>query len=577
MTFITSPSHPWTLDHFRETRQDQYNYTADVIYSGDSRFKVVRAPVKSGKRSFPEIASLIKPSCVHLFVSALNRKADKQQHDELEKYGIFVHLTYNKKTADTCVESVMNLVNDGKEVHIHLDELDYGCKHDQVLSGVYFRLKDEEKVKFILYSATIDVVRTDFLDDEIRGFAVVLPPFSPASAYYGVNNYIEDKKLIQSTAFVEFSMGKMVITDQGKECLGKLLDDTFNPLKKQHIGVLRLSGKQGKVPDFRLFKNQVQVVEDYAREYIKSNVARDENYDRRMVNGMKVIFVSSADTTIKWDDSDYWSRFLVADVPYLIVICQVAGRSTEWKCHPYLSWFHTCRSKTTSASTQIQDQERVVFYDTEYNTGTDIILYGNEYCALYSANLITTDEMMQMTNKKLSLTLNGKCSNSFKVVMKSPEVYDQWEDIPEKVVLKLKLKKEDFINDRMTLQKQMKYTKQKNGINLHYIVEVPDWSGEDEGMYMTDIRGSVNNFMEWCVQRENGNPAKSSKERRPVWHRTDMMKSLSAGMNKTHPLRVNLFYEDGETNPDNYKFMVREIDRTEPALFKNNSMYNFCE
>lgn len=576
MTFITSPSHPWTLDHFRETRQDQYNYTAAVIYSGDYRFRVVRAPVKSGKRSFPEIASLIKPECVHLFVSALNRKSDKLQHDELEKYGILVHLTYNRKTAESCIALVMNLVNDEKEVHIHLDELDYGCKHDQVLSTLYFRLKDEEKVKFILYSATIDVVRTDFLDDEIRDF-VVLPPFSPAAVYYGVNNYIEDKKLIQSTTFVDFSLGKMVLTDQGKECLVKLLVDTYDPLKKQHIGVLRLAGKQGKVHDFRTFKNQVHVVEEFVREYIASNVVRDEKYEQRVVNGIKVVFVSSTDTTIKWDDSDYWGRYLAPEVPVLVVICQVAGRSTEWKCHPYLSWFHTCRSNTTSVSTQIQDQERVVYYDTEYNKGTDITLYGNENCALYSANLITAAEMIQRTNKKLALTLNGKCVNAHKVVMKAPEVYDTWEEIPEKVILKLKLKQEDFINDRMRLQKLMNYTKQKDNVNLHHLVEVPDWSGEDEGLYMTDIRGSMANFLEWCFQRDNGKPAKSSKQRRPVWHRTDIMKSLSAGMNKTHPLRVNVFYEDGETNPEKYKFMVREIDRSEPALFKNDSMYNFSD
>ncbi len=570
-----SPPHPWTLEHFRETRQDQYNYTADVIYSGDSKFKVVRAPVKSGKRSFPEIASLLKPSCVHLFVSALNRKSDKPQHDELKKYGILVHLTYNRKTADSCVDLVMDLVNVCEhEVHIHLDELDYGCKHDQILSSVYFRLKYEEKVKFILYSATIDVVRTDFLDDDIRGFAV-LPPYVPASVYYGVDHYIEDKKLVQSTTFVDFKEGKMLLTDQGRECLTKLLLDTYDPLKKQHIGVLRLSGKQGGVHDFRTFKNQVHVVDGFVKEYITNHIVRDENHTQKLANGIKVVFVSSTDTTIKWDDGDYWGRYLAPEVPVLVVICQVAGRSTEWKCHPFLSWFHTCRSNTTSVSTQIQDQERVVYYDTDYNKGTDIILYGNENCALYSANRITADEMIQRTNKKLALTLNGKCINSQKVVMKTPEVYDRWEDIPEKVVLKLKLKKEDIIHERLSLKKRMNYTKQKDNMNLHHIVEVPEWTGEDEGMYMTDIRGSMTNFLEWCYQRDNGRNVKSSRQRRPVWHKTDLMKSLSAGMNKTHPLRVNVFYEDGETNPENYKFMVREIDRSEPAVFKNDSMYNF--
>jgi len=569
------PPHPWTLDHFRETRHCQYSYTVDVIYSEDSKFKVVRAPVKSGKRSFPEIASLLRPTCVHMFVSALNRKADKSQHDELKKYGILVYLTHRKKTADSCVDMVLDKVNAGKEVHIHLDECDYGCKQNQVLSTVYFRLKDEKMVKFILYSATIDVVRRNFLNDKIPGF-VVLSPFVPAAAYYGVNEYLEEKKVVQSTSFVNFHDGQMTLTEQGKECLGKLMTDTYNQLKKQHIGVLRLSGKQGKIQDFRAFKNHVYVVESFAREYIKNNVARDENYEEKLSTGIKVVFVSSTDTTIKWDDSDYWSSTVAAtDVPVLIVICQVAGRSTEWKCHPFLSWFHTCRSDKTNVSTQIQDQERVVYYDTDYNKGTDITLYGNESCALYSASRITATEMIILTKKKLALTLNGRCLNSSQVVMKTPAVYDAWEDIPEDVVLDLELKKEDFIDDRLRLKTRMNYTKQKKNMALHYIVEVPDWSGEDEGFYMTDVRGSMNNFLYWCYRRNQGYSVTSSKVRKPVWHRSDLLKSLSTGMNKSHPLRINVFYEDGETDPEKYKFMVREVASLEPALFKNDSMYNF--
>lgn len=573
---VIPPPHPWTLDYFQKTRQEQYAYTANVIYQKnvDAKFKVVRAPVKSGKRSFPEIASLINPSCEHIFVSSLNRKADKPQHDELKKYGIHVQLTYNKKTAEACVALVMQFVYEGKEVHVHLDELDYGCKHDQILSGVYFKLKEEEKVSFILYSATIDVVKSNYLDGEISGFHV-LEPFEPAAQmYYGVDKYIEDNKLVQSTSFVEFpgGNGKMVLTEQGKECIQKLLEDTYNPQKKQHIGVLRLSGKKEGVHDFRLFKNHVHVVEEFAREYIRTNFG-EASVVRQ---GIKVVFEN-----VKWDDEDYWSSSFDLDVPVLIVICQVAGRSTEWKCHPFLSWFHTCRSRSTTVSTLIQDQERVVFYKTDRNEHTDITLYGNKCCALYSANKINAEEMIMLTRKKLALTLNGKCEHASKVVMKAPEIFEKWEDVPEKVILKLKLKKEDFIHDGMKLQKHMIYTKQKDNRNLHYTVKVPYWEekkfGDDEGMYMTNIRGSVGNFLEWCYLENKGTKVTSTKLRKPVWRKSDLMKTLSLGMSKTNPVRLNVFYEDGETNADNYKFMVREIERLEPAVFRNDSMYNVSE
>jgi len=62
-----------------------------------------------------------------------------------------------------------------------------------------------------------------------------------------------------------------------------------------------------------------------------------------------------------------------------------------------------------------------------------------------------------------------------------------------------------------------------------------------------------------------------------VWRKTELVKNLSTGMNKKNPLRVNLFYEDDERNPEKYKFMVREIDRFEPVMFKNDSMYNFSD
>jgi hypothetical protein len=554
-------SHPWTLDQFRNIRPEQVKYTSDILSSEEeAKFKVVHAPVKSGKRSFPEIASLLKPTCVHIFVSSLNRKSEKLQHDELKKYGILVLLTYNKKTADSCIDIVMFLSNAGQEVLIHLDELDYGCKNNQILSGVYFKLKDEDNVKFILYSATIDVVRTDFLDDDKNGFRV-LPPFVPPTAYYGINQYIENKKIVQATPFVEFPpSGKMVLTDQGKECIANLLKDTYNPMKKQHVGILRLSGKKEGEQDFKLFENNVHVVEEFAKEWYIAN-----NIEIKATTRLNVIFVSSKHGSVNWDDSAFWSN-LDSVVPVLIVICQMSGRSTEWKCHPYLSWFHTCRSLSCSASTQIQDQERVVYYDTEYNKGTDIVLYGNENCALYSAGLIDSKELIDRTNKMLALTLNGRCQNSFRVIMKTPEVYDSWEEIPEPVISKLKLKKVDLINEQLRLRKQMIYTQHKMNGTLHHLVEVADYSWEDDGMYTTA------DFLKFCYLKETGRKAPKH-----IWRKTDLLKNLSAGMNKKNPLRLTVFYEDDERNPENFKFMVREIDRTEPVMFKNDSMYNFSD
>lgn len=559
--------HPWTLASFENQRPDQYRYTRDVIYGEDctAKITVVHAPVKSGKRSFPEIASLLKPECAHVFITALNRKADKEQHKELEKYGISVYKVFNRKSADACIQLVMNLLvkEKEKEIHVHLDELDYGCKHDQVLSSVYLKIKMEERVKLILYSATTDIVKSEFLNEHVvTGFAV-LPQFVPSpEIYYGIEKYVDTGKLIQSSPFVKCETSIMVLTEQGKECLASLLEDTYNENKKQHIGILRLSGKQDRVNDFRQLKNHVHIIREFVETY---NTQKEKEQ-----KGIKIVFVGSGNETIKWDDENFWSTKYEPDIPVLIVICQVAGRSTEWKCHPYLSWFHTCRSDSTTVGTQIQDQERVVYYKTEYNKDADITLYGNTNCALYSAGKITFDLLIRTTNKKLALTLNGKKSQISSVVVKT---YDNWEDIPEKIKLKLKAEKENFIADRFVLRKQMNYTKVKDGRTLHLIVDVPDWDGftEDEGLYMTDVRGSAENFLVWCYTEGK----KSSKLRVPVWHRSELVKHESCGINKTNPVKINVFYEDGETDPEKYKFMVREMDDTQQKVsFKNDSMYN---
>ena len=575
-------THPWTLDAFRTIRPDQYNYTANVIYGegNDGKFKVVHAPVKSGKRSFPEIASLLNPSCEHVFITALNRTSDKEQHVELAKYGIHVHIVFNKKSAAKCISSVMGLLQqeagNKKEIHVHLDELDYGCKHDQIMSGVYLTLKEEEDIKFILYSATADVVKRNFLDTNVSGF-VDIDPFVPSKeVYYGIDRFIDDGRLVQSLRFLEAEQGTIRLSGQAKECVSKLLRDTYNKDNKQHIGVVRLPGRQEGVHDFHMLKNHVHIIHEYVSACINETGGTELDINvqkKRLENGIKVVFAGSKDEIVRWDDADYWQSKYPADIPVLIVICQVAGRSTEWKCHPYLSWFHTCRSDSTTVSTLIQDQERVVYYNTEYNKDNDITLYGNLSCALYSAGRISFEQLIVMTKKKLSLTLAGKLSLSANMEVKST-VYDHWEDIP--AIYTLGKTKDNFIADKFVLREQMSYTKVKNGKTMHYLVDVPKWEDDCEykGMYMTDVRGSVCNFLEWCYY---DGKKKTTKLRKPVWTQSDMKRYASAGVNKTHPVRINVFYEDGEKDPENYKFMVRELGEGGVVeAFKNHSMYNLC-
>lgn len=179
-------SHPWPLDYYGIQRPEQYDYCKNVICKTDFKFGVVKAPVKSGKRSMVEIMALLKSEATHVFISALHRRADLEQRKELMKYNIKVHTISTKKMADFCLEEVLLLCEKNNQIYIHLDELDYGCRYDQLLAGVYNKLREKTNIKFILYSATVDIVNERFLDVNIGKDYVTFPPFLPSSLYYGI-------------------------------------------------------------------------------------------------------------------------------------------------------------------------------------------------------------------------------------------------------------------------------------------------------------------------------------------------------------------------------------------------------
>ena len=95
-------------------------------------------------------------------------------------------------------------------------------------------------------------------------------------------------------------------------------------------------------------------------------------------------------------------------------------------------------------------------------------------------------------------------------------------------------------------------------------IQIKDWDNIKhlKGFYMTNVRGSRDKFI-------NGDVTQN-----PIWFRKDMMNELAEGINEKSKTRINVFYEDGETNPNNYKFMVRELLSSTNAEVSNTSMYN---
>ena len=101
------------------------------------------------------------------------------------------------------------------------------------------------------------------------------------------------------------------------------------------------------------------------------------------------------------------------------------------------------------------------------------------------------------------------------------------------------------------VEKIDKYYKIKNWEKISHL----------EGFVMTNIRSSRDKFIK-------------GKGSTPVWFRSDIKKELNEGINETSKIRINVFYEDGETNRDNYKFMIRVFKESKKSDVSNTSMYN---
>ena len=518
---------------FQTNRTELWNYIERDVFPYDKKFKLVHAPVKSGKRGMVEVYSLLDKSSKHIFLTALHRKADKKQREELSSYGIEVFSVNNKSKKDKCIKYVDELVPKNR-IKIHLDELDFGCGDKQLLNKIWLEYRNNPNVDFILYSATIEVAKTEFLDvNNITDF-YECKRFEPPETYFGIKKYLETNQFFQATPFVHYNE-QFEIAEQGKNLIKKLVDCTRDNTRR-HIGILRLAGNfkisNKQVSQFEMMKENKETIEEKYKITLK--------------------FVGSNDNMVEWDNQKYWEEF-ESTKPFIFVINQVSGRSTEWKCHPYIVWYHTLRTDETPIGTIIQDQERSVLYTTTYTDyNINIEVYGDILCANYSAGNITLQDVLSKTSRKLNVRLDTKTKK--KNIEVYENYYNTWEEIPPEYKKgkskKTHVNKENVLNSKMTV-KEKEY-------------EIKNWNKYShlEGFYMTNIRSSRNNFI-------LGKP-----KQKPIWFKSDIKSELKEGINEHSRVRINLFYEDNETDPSNFKFIVRRFKQSKESNCSNTTMYN---
>ena len=235
---------PKTIDYFKQQRPELYNYVLNDVIPENKKFKLVPAPVKSGKRGMVEVHSLLDKESSHIFLTALHRTADENQRNELASYGIKVFSINNTKKKNECIKYMDDQLALGKEIKPHLDELDFGCGDKQLLNYIYSAYKNNPHVTFILYSATIEVAKKEFLVvNNIEEFHEC-KPFNPPPTYFGIKKFLDKKKFHQATPFVSYNCDdeSIKITTQGENLIKKLKENTNNTNNKRHIAVLRLAG-----------------------------------------------------------------------------------------------------------------------------------------------------------------------------------------------------------------------------------------------------------------------------------------------------------------------------------------------
>jgi hypothetical protein len=534
------------IQKFISQRNELYTYITTKVIPFKKKFKLVPAPVKSGKRGMVEIYSLVDKSSKHIFLTALHRRADESQRKELASYEINVNTVHNKDKKDKCIEYIDELLNKKEIVKIHLDELDFGCGNNQLLGYIWTKYKANPNVYFILYSATIEVAKKVFLQVNNIDDFYECEKYVPPPIYFGINKYLQHKKFFQAVSFIDYdsSNDEFSITQQGEELIQKLISNTNDDTNKRHIAVLRLAG------NFKINKKQISRF-DKMKEY-KDEI--EEKY------GIRLKFVGTNDNTVEWDNIKYWEE-LSPSLPFIIVINQVSGRSTEWKCHPFIVWYHTLRTDETPTGTIIQDQERPVYYTTNYTDEINIEIYGDLPCAKYSAGHITLQQMLTMTSRKLNARLDTKTKKNHIDV--TTELYDTWDLIPQNYKKGKSLS--THVNEDNILKHKMSVIEKINGVNVKNEYEITNWDKHShlEGFYMTNIRSSRINFIKG---KKSNNKA--------IWFKSDVDTELKEGINEKSRIRINLYYPDGETDPSKYKFIVRKFNGSKQTNCSNTTMYN---
>jgi hypothetical protein len=393
----------WPVSKFETDRPELCVFLKNgpiTALENGTRQIIIRAPVKSGKRQMAEYMArrdcAIKPRRVHIFISAWNRVADKEQHHELSAYGLETYIGLTQSKVNECTNSIDEHVKAGIEVICHLDECDHGSGDKQILSRIWKKIRDNASVVTVLYSATPQEVlfSGEVEDDEHEMINDMMEDgqvfnYTPPAAFRGPTAFLDAGLIHEAKPFFMHAAKGLVLSEQGKYIINSFRNQLkVNP--NRNVIVLRLSYTVGKASKAQ--KKDSKAIYQFLR-----------NIDSFSELDDFIVFVDKGDCDVNsprvlkekidWSNRTWWSS-KTTHKPILVVCDQTSSRSTEWACHDRVFTYHDFRNQLTFTVTS-QAQERVNhFIGEKYSEFQPIHVYGSVKTWKLSAGLIGYNEFL---------------------------------------------------------------------------------------------------------------------------------------------------------------------------------------
>jgi antitoxin component of RelBE/YafQ-DinJ toxin-antitoxin module len=448
LSIIETPK-PWSVSEFQLYRPYITNFVDKNIVNllenpeNEIRRILVHGEVKSGKREIVEYSAKRDEGSsqrIHLFMSSFHRVADEDQRKELAKHNIKVFSIKNKDDVDNAIKVIRELLRDGKQIVIHLDECDYGTGSRQNLKKIYGLFKENKSIVTILYSATPeellfsqDITQSEEDDKFIEEIyeeglrLYYIPPYN----YCGAKKFLEEGLVHEAKPFFEkTTSGALELSSQAKEIINDakvniedniLIREEYNYLSNK----AKREGRQEEYFEYKKkasnikIKNVIELRFTY-KTFGPTNLRNGARSIEAFVKNKHlfeelddcIIILDKADyktsdvldgitiEQVQWSNKNYWDSKI--DNKLIIVIHeQTSTRSTEWSFHDRLFATHDYRPNI-SYGTIAQAQLRVAHYfGKRYSEFQKIRVYGHLKTFQLAAKMISVLDYLNENWKKV--------------------------------------------------------------------------------------------------------------------------------------------------------------------------------